>query len=55
MLLDTFAVTGAHPSEISTGKVIRVPLPTIVLMVPAATPAARMASASSGVMRSAGG
>src|SRR5436190_488998 len=48
MLLETLAVTGSYPRAISTGKVISVPLPTTALIVPAATPAAKMASASSG-------
>src|ERR687898_627918 len=34
-----------------TGKVIRVPLPTTVLIAPAAIPATRMASASAKCMR----
>ena len=46
MLFETFAVTGGYPNASSTGKVISEPLPTTVLMVPAARPAARMARAS---------
>ena len=38
-----FAVTGGYPRASSTGKVIRLPEPTIVLMVPAAIPAAKIA------------
>src|SRR5512146_627178 len=44
-LLLTFASTGGYPSPISVGKVISVPEPTTVLMVPAATPAPKMAKA----------
>lgn len=45
-MLDTFAVTGGSPVASSTGKVIRVPEPTMVLMVPAPIPAAKTASDS---------
>src|SRR6478609_1286334 len=41
--LETLAVTGGRPTASRTGKVIRVPEPTMVLMVPAATPASRTA------------
>src|SRR4051794_10129972 len=44
-LLLTLASTGGYPSPISVGKVISVPEPTTVLMVPAATPAPKMAKA----------
>src|SRR5215471_5738703 len=44
-LLLTFASTGGYPSPISVGKVISVPEPTTVLMVPAATPAPKIARA----------
>src|SRR5690606_18128366 len=49
-VLDTFAVTGGSPKASNAGKVMRVPDPTMVLMPPAATPAARIASCSSQVM-----
>ena len=44
-LLDTFASTGGYPSASSVGKVISVPEPTTVLMVPAARPTAKMTRA----------
>src|SRR5690606_20162948 len=44
--LDTVAVTGGSPVASSTGNVIRVPDPTMVLMVPAPIPAAKTASDS---------
>ncbi len=44
--LDTVAVTGGRPVASSTGKVIRVPDPTMVLIVPAQAPAAKTASIS---------
>ena len=40
-MLDTLAVTGGRPMASSTGKVISVPEPTTVLIVPAATPATK--------------
>lgn len=45
-MLDTLAVTGGSPVASSTGKVISVPEPTMVLIVPAPIPAARTASDS---------
>ncbi len=45
-MFDTFAVTGEYPNARSTGKVIRVPLPTSVLIPPAAMPAAVIAAIS---------
>src|SRR3954454_7950376 len=53
-LLDTLAVTGAYPRASSTGKVISVPEPTTVLIVPAASPAASTRRASGSVIRRAG-
>ena len=47
MVLETFAVTGGTPNASRVGNVISVPDPTTVLMVPAATPASTMATASS--------
>ncbi len=44
--LDTVAVTGGRPVASSTGKVINVPEPTMVLIVPAPIPAAKTASIS---------
>ncbi len=44
--LETVAVTGGRPVARRTGKVIRVPEPTMVLIVPAPTPAAKTASIS---------
>ena len=44
-LFDTFASTGGYPKASSVGKVISVPEPTTVLIVPAASPAAKMARA----------
>jgi hypothetical protein len=41
----TFASTGGYPKASSVGKVISVPEPTTVLIVPAASPAAKMARA----------
>lgn len=38
-VLDTLAVTGGRPVASSTGKVMSVPEPTMVLMVPAPMPA----------------
>ncbi|SLI10692.1 Uncharacterised protein [Mycobacteroides abscessus subsp. abscessus] len=52
MVLDTFAVTGGSPKASRTGKVMRVPDPTTVLMPPAATPAPRIARCSSQVIAS---
>src|SRR4051812_40529165 len=48
MVFETFAVTGGTPKARRVGNVISVPDPTTVLMVPAATPARPMATASSG-------
>jgi hypothetical protein len=45
-VFDTFAVTGEYPNASSTGNVISVPLPTTVLIAPAAMPAAAMAAIS---------
>src|ERR1700754_4054264 len=45
-VLETFAVTGGTPSARRVGKVISVPDPTTVLMVPAAIPASRIAAIS---------
>src|SRR5690242_21468967 len=46
--LETLAVTGGRPTASRTGKVISVPDPTMVLIVPAPIPAARTATASAG-------
>ena len=46
MLLETLAVTGGTPKASSVGNVIKVPEPTTVLIVPAATPANRIATTS---------
>src|SRR3954452_14231894 len=46
IVFDTFATSGENPTASSTGKVISVPLPTTVLMVPAATPARTTATTS---------
>ncbi len=45
-MFETLAVTGEYPNASSTGKVISVPLPTRVLIAPAAIPAAAMAAIS---------
>lgn len=45
-VLDTLAVTGGSPVASSTGKVMSVPDPTMVLMVPAPMPAANTATDS---------
>ncbi|MCY1185292.1 hypothetical protein D9M73_260570 [compost metagenome] len=42
MAFETTAFTGAKPRATSTGKVTRVPEPTMVLMVPAHRPAKKM-------------
>ncbi len=47
--LETVAVTGGSPVASSTGKVIRVPEPTTLLMAPAPTPAVNTAAMASGV------
>ena len=49
MVLDTLAVTGGTPNASRVGNVINVPDPTTVLMVPAATPARAISTASSGL------
>ena len=49
-VLDTLASTGAYPRANSVGNVISDPDPTMTLMVPAARPAAKMASAAHGDM-----
>src|SRR4051794_16104740 len=46
MLFEMFAPTGGKPNASSVGNVIRDPEPTIVLIVPAATPARKMATTS---------
>src|SRR3954451_24116126 len=46
MVFETLAVPGAYPSDSSTGNVTSVPLPTTVLMAPAATPETRIARAA---------
>src|SRR3954471_16329732 len=46
IVFDTLAVTGGMPNARRVGNVISVPDPTTVLMVPAATPASRMATIS---------
>src|SRR4051794_754380 len=53
-VLETLAVTGGTPKASRVGKVIRVPEPTMVLIVPAAMPASRMAATSNGVTSCAG-
>src|SRR5665647_2010655 len=45
-VLETLATTGGYPKNSSIGNVINVPDPTIVLMVPAAIPAASSATTS---------
>ena len=50
-MFDTFACTGAYPNPRSTGNVSSVPLPTTVLIVPAPSPAAAIATPSNAVMR----
>ena len=54
-VLDTLAVTGGSPTARSTGKVINVPEPTTVLIVPAHTPATNTKIACSGLIASATG
>jgi len=46
MVLETFATNGGNPKNSNVGKVISVPDPTMVLMVPAAIPAASSATTS---------
>jgi hypothetical protein len=50
-VFDTFAVTGAKPNASRTGKLISVPEPTTALIVPAATPEARIARTSNALKR----
>ncbi len=45
-MLETLASTGEYPSARSVGKVISEPEPTMTLTVPAASPAAKIASAA---------
>src|ERR1035437_4321363 len=45
-VLETLATNGGNPKNSNVGKVIRVPAPTMVLMVPAAIPAASRAITS---------
>src|SRR5438046_372973 len=52
MVFVTFACTGGNPNASNVGKVINDPDPTIVLMLPAANPAAATAAIWSGVIRS---
>src|ERR1700704_3674581 len=47
-LFDTLATTAGKPKAIRMGKVISEPEPTTALIPPAATPAAKIASASAG-------
>ena len=54
IVFDTLAVTGGMPNASRVGNVISVPDPTTVLMVPAATPASRMATISRGLTGAAG-
>ena len=49
-MFDTFAVTGAYPNASSTGNVISVPLPTSVLIAPAATPARAIETTSAALI-----
>src|SRR5664279_2523838 len=49
-VFETFATTPGYPNARSVGKVMSEPEPTTVLMVPAASPAARIAIASSGLI-----
>src|ERR1035437_6591239 len=49
-VLETLASSGAYPKASSNGNVISDPEPTIVLIVPAARPAHRIAPASTGVI-----
>src|SRR5690242_16588959 len=51
MVFDTFATSGEYPTASSVGNVISVPLPTTVLIVPAAMPATTTASTSSALTR----
>src|ERR1700726_620366 len=55
IVFDTFAVTGPYPNASSTGKVIRVPLPTRVLIAPAATPARAIETTSPALIYSGAG
>src|SRR3954451_542122 len=48
-VLETLAVTGGTPKASRVGKVMSVPEPTTVLIVPAAHPASRIATTSNGV------
>ena len=50
MLFDTLASTGGYPRASRVGKVMSEPEPTMTLIVPAASPAAKMARAAHGVM-----
>src|ERR1700683_250611 len=50
-LFDTLATTGGTPKASSVGKVISDPEPTTALTLPAAVPAARIASATAGPTR----
>ena len=50
-MLETFAASGLIPKKSNVGKVIRVPEPTIVLIIPAAVPARAMAAADQNVTR----
>jgi hypothetical protein len=45
-LFDTLATTGGMPKASRVGKVISDPEPTMAFMVPAATPAAKIATPS---------
>src|SRR5674476_1707820 len=45
-VLETLATNGGYPKNSNVGKVIRVPAPTMVLMVPAAIPAPSRAMTS---------
>src|SRR6476469_3685955 len=52
MLFETFATRGLTPKKSSVGKVMRVPEPTIVLMIPAPVPASATATADQNDTRS---
>src|ERR1022692_5104989 len=55
MLFDTLAMTAGRPNASSVGKVISDPEPTTALIPPAATAAAKIASASAAPTRSSHG
>lgn len=52
MLFETFATSGLTPKKSRVGKVMSVPEPTIVLMMPAPVPASATATADQNDTRS---